>query len=89
MIKYAKSDIRDGISSAKIGVGNIIGSIARGEIGMYTLEPPIDYLIAVSLVRKLYPEENIQYSDNAIYVKVESKNVGIEFLNDRTVFHIQ
>lgn len=88
MIKYAKSDIGDGISSATIGVGNIISSIARGEIGMYTLEPPIDYLIAISLIRRLYPEESIQYSDNAIHVKVESKNVSIEFLNDRTVFHI-
>ena len=88
MIKYAKSDIEDGISSAKIGVGNIIGSIARGEISMYTLELPIDYLIAVSLVRKLYPEENIQYSNNAIHVKVASKSISIEFLNDRTVFHI-
>ena len=43
MIKYANSDINDGINSLKIGIGNIIVSLVKRKISEYVVPNNLNY----------------------------------------------
>lgn len=88
MIKYAKSDIIDGINSLKIGIGNIISSVARQETPEYILDIPIEYSVIVSSLRKLFPEKDIQYADKVIKVTFDSSVVDIIFGDNEIIFNL-
>ena len=54
MIKYAQSDIRDGINYLKIGVGNVVSCLLRKELTEYTLPFQLNYLITVGALREMF-----------------------------------
>lgn len=84
MIKYAKGDIITGINSLKIGIGNIIASVAKEEISHFKLDIPLDYQVVVFSLRQLFPESHLQYADNYILVKFDDKIVCITF--DKVIY---
>lgn len=89
MVKYANSDIRDGINSLKIGVGNIISSIQRGVLTEYTVPHPLNYLIIVGALRELFDTALYTYSDKFISMKVEGIEIDIVFNTADTHFSLK
>jgi hypothetical protein len=63
-MKYTESDIVDGLKLIRVGISNIMFSIAKGEIDSYVLKAInnidlvcnviVDYIPAIDLVRSLH-----------------------------------
>lgn len=83
MIKYAEYDIKDGLNNLRIGLGNILSAIAKGEIDKYILKTPLDINIIVPVLEGFDPtikykkmiEDSIifQVNDKLIKVRKEGK----------------
>lgn len=88
MIKYAKSDIRDGMSLIRIGIGNIITGLLKGETESYEVPINLDYIIVHQVLKYLFPESDFRYNDNTLYIEVESYEILIRFESNKTTFSI-
>lgn len=86
MIKYANSDINDGVNSVKIGLGNIIASLIKKEIAEYTLPFKINYLIASGALKEMFKNANFLYSDKFININIENQSINIYFNDDNIKF---
>lgn len=86
MIKYARSDINDGINSLKIGIGNIISCLLRKELMEYTLPFKINYLIAVGVLQEMFGTASFLYSDKYINLSIEGLSIDIYFYLENTKF---
>ncbi len=56
MIKYAKSDIQDGMNLIKAGLSNIISGLFNGTIDHYILEFPFEKDVLVALIHYACPD---------------------------------
>ena len=56
MIKYAKSDVQDGMKLIKVGLSNIISELLNGTISHYTLEFPFEKDVLVALIHYACPD---------------------------------
>lgn len=88
MLKYAKSDIRDGLNSLKIGIGNVIASLIRHEIHEFSLDMSLDYIIVLKMIQYMFPEAYFKYVDDILYITVEGVNIRVVFDTENTIFTI-
>lgn len=86
MIKYANSDINDGIKSLKIGIGNIIVSLVKKKISEYIFPNSINYLIAIGALQEMFKEAKFKYSDKYININIDDSSIDIFFNEDSTKF---
>lgn len=86
MIKYARSDINDGINSLKIGIGNIISCLLRKELTEYTLPFKVNYLIAVGALQEMFGTASFLYSDKYVNLSIEGLSIDIYFYLENTKF---
>lgn len=86
MLKYAKSDIRDGLASLKIGVGNIIAAIIKGEITEYVLDIEVSPLIILYAIREIFGDIEYVCADGDLYMDIESTNIKISFYSEGIIF---
>lgn len=56
MIKYAKSDVQDGMKLIKAGISNIISELLDGTISHYTLELPFEKDVLIALIHYARPD---------------------------------
>ena len=86
MIKYAQSDISDGINSLKIGVGNVVSCLLRKELTEYTLPFQLNYLITVGALREMFGTASFLYSDKYVSLSIDGFSVCIHFYPETTKF---
>lgn len=89
MIKYAQSDIRDGINYLKIGVGNVVSCLLRKELTEYTLPFQLNYLITVGALREMFGNASFLYSDKYVSLSIDGLSVCIHFYPDNTKFTLK
>ena len=86
MIKYANSDINDGINSLKIGIGNIIVSLVKRKIPEYVVPNNLNYLMVVGALQEMFKEAKFKYSDKYININIDDSSIDIFFNEDSTKF---
>ncbi|MGM9532035.1 hypothetical protein [Intestinibacter sp.] len=86
MIKYAKSDISDGVNSLKIGVGNIVSCLLRKELTEYIIPFQLNYLMAVGALREMFGTASFLYSDKYINLSIDGLSVDVYFYPENTKF---
>lgn len=89
MIKYAQSDISDGVNSLKIGVGNVVSCLLRKELTEYTLPFQLNYLITVGALREMFGTASFLYSDKCINLSIDGISVDIHFYPENTKFTLK
>lgn len=89
MIKYAQSDISDGINSLKIGVGNVISCLLRKELTEYTLPFQLNYLITAGALREMFRTASFLYSDRYINLSINEFSIDIYFYPENTKFTLK
>ena len=89
MIKYAQSDISDGITSLKIGVGNVVSCLLRKELTEYTLPFQLNYLITVGALREMFGNASFLYSDKYVSLSIDGLSVCIHFYPENTKFTLK
>ena len=89
MIKYAQSDIRDGINYLKIGVGNLVSCLLRKELTEYTLPFQLNYLITVGALREMFGNASFLYSDKYVSLSIDGLSVCIHFYPENTKFTLK
>ena len=89
MIKYAQSDIRDGINYLKIGVGNVVSCLLRKELTEYTLPFQLNYLITVGALREMFGNASFFYSDKYVSLSIDGLSVCIHFYPENTKFTLK
>ena len=89
MIKYAQSDIRDGINYLKIGVGNVVSCLLRKELTEYTLPFQLNYLITVGTLREMFGNASFLYSDKYVSLSIDGLSVCIHFYPENTKFTLK
>ena len=88
MIKYANSDINDGIKSLKIGIGNIIVSLVNKKISEYIVPNSLNYLMVTGSLQETFKEAKFKYSDKYININIDDSSIDIFFNEDSTKFII-
>lgn len=88
MIKYANSDINDGINSLKIGIGNIIVSLVKRKISEYIVPNSLNYLMVTGALQEMFKEAKFKYSDKYININIDDSSIDIFFNEDSTKFII-
>lgn len=88
MIKYANSDINDGINSLKIGIGNIIVSLVKRKISEYIVPNSLNYLMVIGALQEMFKEAKFKYSDKYININIDDSSIDIFFNEDSTKFII-
>lgn len=88
MIKYANSDINDGIKSLKIGIGNIIVSLVKRKISEYVVPNSLNYLMVIGALQEMFKEAKFKYSDKYININIDNSSIDIFFNEDSTKFII-
>lgn len=83
MIKYAKTDIENGLKYLSLGFYNIITSVSNGIICEFVLNIHINYSIVSGILRTIFPTETITYSKN----KINIKSINIIFNKNRIIFN--
>ena len=86
MIKYANSDINDGINSLKIGIGNIIVSLVKKKISEYIIPNSLNYLMVIGALQEMFKEAKFKYSDKYININIDDSSIDIFFNEDSTKF---
>lgn len=86
MIKYANSDINDGIKSLKIGIGNIIVSLVKRKISEYVVPNSLNYLMVIGALQEMFKEAKFKYSDKYININIDDSSIDIFFNEDSTKF---
>ena len=86
MIKYANSDINDGINSLKIGIGNIIVSLVKRKISEYVVPNSLNYLMVIGALQEMFKEAKFKYSDKYININIDDSSIDIFFNEDNTKF---
>lgn len=86
MIKYAQSDISDGINSLKIGIGNIIVSLVKRKIYEYVVPSNLNYLMVIGALQEMFKEAKFKYSDKYININIDDSSIDIFFNEDSTKF---
>ena len=86
MIKYANSDINDGINSLKIGIGNIIVSLVKRKISEYVFPNNLNYLMVIGALQEMFKEAKFKYSDKYININIDDSSIDIFFNEDSTKF---
>lgn len=86
MIKYAQSDISDGINSLKIGIGNIIVSLVKRKISEYVVPNSLNYLMVIGALQEMFKEAKFKYSDKYININIDDSSIDIFFNEDSTKF---
>lgn len=86
MIKYANSDINDGIKSLKIGIGNIIVSLVKKKISEYVVPNNLNYLMVIGALQEMFKEAKFKYSDKYININIDDSSIDIFFNEDSTKF---
>ena len=86
MIKYANSDINDGINSLKIGIGNIIVSLVKRKISEYVVPNSLNYLMVIGALQEMFKEAKFKYSDKYININIDDSSIDIFFNEDSTKF---
>lgn len=86
MIKYANSDINDGINSLKIGIGNIIVSLVKRKISEYVVPNSLNYLMVIGALQEMFKEAKFKYSDKYININIDGSSIDIFFNEDSTKF---
>ena len=86
MIKYANSDINDGINSLKIGIGNIIVSLIKKKISEYVVPNCLNYLMVIGALQEMFKEAKFKYSDKYININIDDSSIDIFFNEDSTKF---
>lgn len=86
MIKYANSDINDGINSLKIGIGNIIVSLVKKKISEYVVPNSLNYLMVIGALQEMFKEAKFKYSDKYININIDDSSIDIFFNEDSTKF---
>lgn len=86
MIKYANSDINDGINSLKIGIGNIIVSLVKRKISKYVVPSNLNYLMVIGALQEMFKEAKFKYSDKYININIDGSSIDIFFNEDSTKF---
>ena len=89
MIKYAQSDISDGINSLKIGIGNIISYLLEKKLTEYILPFQLNYLITVETLREMFKTASFLYSDKYISLSIDGLSVNIYFYPENTKFTLK
>ena len=89
MIKYAQSDIRDGINYLKIGVGNVVSCLLRKDLTEYTLPFQLNYLITVGALREMFGNASFLYSDKYVSLSIDGLSVCIHFYPENTKFTLK
>ena len=89
MIKYANSDINDGINSLKIGIGNIIVSLVKRKISEYVVPNSLNYLMVIGALQEMFKEAKFKYSDKYININIDDSSIDIFFNEDSTKFITQ
>ena len=89
MIKYAQSDIRDGINYLKIGVGNVVSCLLRKELTEYTLPFQLNYLITIGALREMFGNASFLYSDKYVSLSIDGLSVCIHFYPENTKFTLK
>lgn len=89
MIKYAQSDISDGVNSLKIGVGNVVSCLLRKELTEYILPFQLNYLITVGALREMFGTASFLYSDKYINLNIDGISVDIHFYPENTKFTLK
>ena len=86
MIKYANSDINDGINSLKIGIGNIIVSLVKKKLFEYVVPNSLNYLMVIGALQEMFKEAKFKYSDKYININIDDSSIDIFFNEDSTKF---
>ena len=86
MIKYANSDINDGINSLKIGIGNIIVSLVKKKLFEYVVPNSLNYLMVIGALQEMFKEAKFKYSDKYININIDGSSIDIFFNEDSTKF---
>lgn len=86
MIKYANSDINDGINSLKIGIGNIVVSLVKKKISEYVVPNSLNYLMVIGALQEMFKEAKFKYSDKYININIDDSSIDIFFNKDSTKF---
>lgn len=86
MIRYANSDISDGIKSLKIGIGNIIASLNKKKVLEYTLPYKLNYMMAIGALQEMFEDASFLYSDKYINIIINGSSIDIQFNPDNTKF---
>lgn len=69
MIKFAKSDIHDGLVCIKVGINNIINSIINKEVPEYSVEIPLRIDTLQDIIKFAIPEAFVSYNYNKEYTE--------------------
>lgn len=80
MLKYAITDIQDGVNYLKIGVSNIVTSLIKGDIKEFIIPFSINYLIILGILKSLYTD--INEDNNLIICKVDNTIINIDISNN-------
>lgn len=88
MNKYIESDIKDGLNSIKIGLGNLIHSMIKENIKEYTINIPIDIHVIISLLKGFDTKiEFINSSNESAVFYVNDRQIYINQLNNHCTFY--
>lgn len=88
MIKYAKSDIKDGFTLLKFGIGNILTSLLKGDAESYEVPIHLDYVLVSQIIKYLFPAPEFEYRNGTLYVSIDDDEINVEFEDTKTIFSI-
>ena len=92
-MKYTESDIIDGLKLIRVGISNIMFSIAKGEIDSYVLKAINNIDLVCNVIVDYIPAIDLEYSLNHVdYYRVWYENawhsISVEEGGDHLFFKI-